>query len=109
MRKDMERVHIPGVEWNGQNPFVTGFHYGNYSISPIAEACSTLYTKYNIGTDGIVIGENIDSHEYKINGLRANLEFTIERVDAMANVLDDLTRTVNIMAKELESVQHFLS
>ena len=49
------------------DPFEFLLNNGDYSVTPIPEAATTLFTNYNIRTSGIVIGENIESHVFQLN------------------------------------------
>jgi hypothetical protein len=110
MRDDFRFVQLPGVEYDpSENPFHFVFKHGDYTITPMPESCSTLFTKYNIKTDGIIIAENIESHEYKINGIGANLEFIIVRVNNLDREVSRLIEIVNQLVVEVEATQSFIN
>ena len=48
----------------GTNTFEFLASTGYYTVSPRPEACTILFTNYNIQTSGVVIGENIESHVF---------------------------------------------
>jgi hypothetical protein len=101
-------------EWNNdtsENPFNFLIRTGNYEQVPHPENCSTLYTPYNIKSDGIVMAQNIESYAYtlnetatsvaglsnELNAFMYQMEVTIEDIYGRLASLDSQVWGLNLM------------
>jgi hypothetical protein len=112
MRDDCIQLQAKIDDWHSpesENPFHCVYRYGDYTLSPMPESATTLFTKYNIRTDGIVIGENIESHEYKINGLGENIEFLVVRMNEVEQYIAELFQFCQYLQSEIDGLWGFIN
>jgi hypothetical protein len=65
----------------GLNPFTYSIQNDQYEVIPQIEAMTALKTDKNIITDGVVIGKNIESHDYKLKTIGIDLTGLTGEVD----------------------------
>ena len=87
---------------SGTNPFEYLASTGFYSVSPRPEACTTLYTNFNIKTSGIVIGENIESHFFVLNSLGNTLDIAVNDIISLRNYCIQLQKQIDIIKPKQE-------
>ena len=83
----------------GTNTFEFLASTGYYTVSPRPEACTTLFTNYNIQTSGVVIGENIESHVFVLNSLGNTVDIAVNHISELQNYCVQLQQ-------ELEDVKN---
>ena len=88
---------------DGTNPFTFLASTNDYSVIPRPENCSTLMTSYNIQTTGIVIGANIESHEFTINNLGNSVSVITNDLDYTMKVLQQLVAEVEALTKQFDN------
>ena len=86
----------------GTNPFEFLANKCCYTITPRPEACSTLETSYNIRTSGVVIGQNIESHVFTLNSMGNTVDRTVNRVEDIQRVCQDLQSQINGMKNKTD-------
>ena len=74
----------------GTNPFEFLASKACYTITPRPEACSTLYTTFNIRTTGDVIGQNIESHVFTLNNLGNDVDRAVTRISQLTQSIQEL-------------------
>ena len=79
-------------------------HY--YNVQPRPEACSTLYTTYNIQTTGNVIGQNIESHVFALNSLGNDVDRAIVRLSQLTQYVEQL---FNYIESQLAQINEQMS
>ena len=87
---------------SGTNPFEYLASTGFYSVSPRPEACTTLYTNFNIKTSGIVIGENIESHFFVLNSLGNTLDIAVNDIISLRNYCIQLQKQIDFWQHEFK-------
>jgi hypothetical protein len=92
----------------GTNTFTFMYEHGDLNISPLHEVYSAFVTKYSIQTSGMVIGENIESHAYKINTIGSNVAVIANKVDELEREVIRFWNIVNILQTEIESITSFI-
>ena len=99
MPKDDELIYtIADVSYEkGMNTFEFLANTGYYTVSPRPEACTTLYTNFNIQTSGVVIGENIESHVFVLNSLGNTVDIAVNQISALQNYCAKLEKEINDM------------
>ncbi|KAK8881857.1 hypothetical protein M9Y10_044493 [Tritrichomonas musculus] len=97
MRTDKELIHeIADVNYEeGMNTFEFLSSAGYYTVSPRPEACTTLFTNYNIQTSGVVIGENIESHVFVLNSLGNTVDIAVNHINELQNYCMQLEKEIN--------------
>ena len=87
MRTDKELIFkIADTKYEeGTNTFEFLASTGFYTVSPRPEACTTLFTNYNIQTSGVVIGENIESHVFVLNSLGNTVDIAVNQISQLQN------------------------
>ena len=78
----------------GMNTFEFLASTGYYTVSPRPEACTTLFTNYNIQTSGVVIGENIESHVFVLNSLGNTVDIAVNHISEIQNYCVQLQQQI---------------
>ena len=77
----------------------------NYNIIPKPEACSTLYTNYNIRTSGIVMGANLETAVYKVNTLGSEVGVIENDITDLKQAVQSLYNICAQLEAEINSVE----
>ena len=99
MPKDPQFIHtITDVDYEpNTNTFSFLASNGMYTVTPRPEACTTLYTNYNIQTSGVVIGENIESHVFVLNSLGNTVDVAVNNISQLQNYCQELQQEIHNM------------
>ena len=87
----------------GTNPFEYLRATDYYNVEPRPEACTTLYTNYNIRTTGNVIGQNIESHVFALNSLGNDVDRAIVRLSQLTQYVQQAMAQVEAQIESLQS------
>jgi chromosome segregation ATPase len=73
-----------------------------YVIEPRAEAHTTLRAPYNIISDGIIIGSNIERHKFQLNGMGGELDNAMHTIKLIEAELSELQKEIDDLKVEIE-------
>jgi hypothetical protein len=92
-------------DWDGtSNVFEYIENHGGYSISPKPEACTTLYTPYNIRAR-FIMGDNLESHIANINDISANVQELYLDVSNLNDEINKLEKQIVEMGQLVQILQ----
>ena len=93
---------------DGTNPFEYLRATDYYNVEPRPEACSTLYTTYNIRTTGNIIGQNIESHVFALNSLGNDVDRAIVRLSQLQQYVQQLFEYIEAQLAQINETMNLM-
>ena len=88
----------------GNNPFAFIATNYDYTVIPAPESCSRFECPYNFIVNGIVIGDNIETHAFALNNVGNNVEVMMNQVQAIIQEIQYIEQYLQALAAEIAAL-----
>jgi hypothetical protein len=94
---------------DSQNPFEFILNKQSYSVIPRPEAATTLYTDYNIATNGTITGANINSFHWGLGAIGNRMDVVDVKIEEMRNNITHLNDRCDHLEAEIKQINSFMN
>jgi hypothetical protein len=104
-------VPIPDIKdySYSENPFEFTLRKQNFDIIPRPQGGTTLYTNYNIYTNGIVTGQNLESFHWGLSDIGNDCDVLKSKVSILEEDVMELAMKVDQLEREVKSINQFIN
>ena len=88
----------------GTNPFAFVVKEYDYSVVPQPESCTRFECPYNFYVNGIVIGDNIETHAFALNNVGNNVEVMMNQIRAIIQEIQAIEQYLLALAQEIAAL-----